>query len=465
MQANAKRPFLWGAATSSHQIEGGNRHNDWWYWEEQGKIEGGVRSGPATDHWHRFREDLKLAADLGLNSYRFSVEWSRLQPEEDRWDPKALDWYRALIDECERNGLMPMLTLHHFTSPQWFAEKGGFTSDRSPRYFAEYVRRVVEALGSRVPLWCTLNEPMVLIAGTYLGTFMPPAKYAPDLAAKACHNLLKCHVDAYHQIHNGISKREGPWADHPIEVGIAHNMLDFLPDRKWHPIENVLSKLFWRFYNKSWLDAVTGRKQHFGVPFLMPYAKTVPEALGKPTCDYIGVNYYTKAYVQWRPRDAARERPSALPLGLAFARRKEPASDLEWAVHPHGFAKVLEYAAGYGLPVYVTENGIADGNDRYRPYYLMSHLREVAKLIERGCDIRGYYHWSLLDNFEWIKGFGPRFGLYRVNYENFERTPTGSALLLKKLIEAHAGTTPPDPSVFEAPAWRAWLEGPPPAQS
>ena len=363
MGIGADGRFLWGAATSSHQIEGENRYNDWWQWEHQGNIEGGARSGRAADHWNRFREDLRLAKDLGLNSYRFSVEWSRLQPEEGRWDPEPMEWYRELIAECERLGLLPMLTLHHFTSPQWFAEQGGFTNERAPKFFAEYTRRVVEALGPRVPLWCTINEPMVLVAGTYLGTFMPPAKFAPELAAKACHGLLKCHVEAYRQIHAGISRREGPWADHPIGVGIAHNMLDFLPDRRWHPIENFLSALFWKFYNRSWLDAVTGRKQRFGVPFLMPYAPQVPEALGRPSCDYIGVNYYTKAYVQWRPRSAARERPAALPLGLAFARRKEPASDLEWGLHPQGFSRVLDYAAGYGLPLYVTENGIADQRD------------------------------------------------------------------------------------------------------
>lgn len=457
MHSQAERPFFWGAATSSHQVEGGNRHNDWWHWEEQGKIEGGARSGAATDHWNRFREDLKLAADLGLNTYRFSVEWSRLQPEEDRWDSDALERYRELIAECEKLGLMPMLTLHHFTSPQWFAEKGGFSNDRSPQFFAEYVKRVVAALGSRVPIWCTLNEPMVLVGGTYLGTFMPPAKFAPKLASKACRNLLACHVDAYQQIHQGVSKREGPWAGRPLEVGIAHNMLDFMPDRSWHPLEKFLAKRFWQFYNQTWLDAVTGRKQRFGIPFLMPYASQVREALGKPTCEYIGVNYYTKAYVQWRPRDAARERPSALPLGLTFARRKEPASDLEWAVHPKGFARVLDFAAAYGLPLYVTENGIADAHDSLRPHYLMTHLREVARAIERGLDIRGYYHWSLLDNFEWIKGFGPRFGLYRVNYETFERTATGSALLLKKLIQALGGGAPRS-EVFESPTWSSWLK-------
>jgi beta-glucosidase len=459
---NPKRPFLWGAATSSHQIEGGNRHNDWWHWEEQGHIEGGARSGMAADHWNRFREDLRLAADLGLNSYRFSVEWSRLQPEEGRWDPEALDWYAELVAECERLKLMPMLTLHHFTSPQWFAEQGGFTQPQAPAQFGSYVQRVIDRLGPRIPLWCTFNEPMVMTAGAYLGTFMPPAKFAPDLASKACFQQLRCHVAAYRAIHRAATRvsRAGPWASHPVQVGIAHNMLDFMPERSWHPLELTLTRAFWNFYNRSWLDAVMGKKQRFGIPMLMPYAPQVPEALEGPSCDYIGVNYYTKAYVQWRPRAAAKERPAALPLGVTFARRKEAASDVEWAVHPKGFARVLEYAARYGKPLYVTENGIADAQDRLRPHYLMTHLREVARLIEKGTDIRGYYHWSLIDNFEWIKGFGPRFGLYRVNYENFERSATGTALLLGKLISYLQSSSQNGPTLaaIDSDAFRAWLE-------
>ncbi len=461
MAAQQDGGFLWGAATSSHQIEGHNRHNDWWAWEEKGNIEGGARSGPATDHFNRFREDIRLAADLGLNSYRFSVEWSRLQPEENRWDPAGLEWYRELIAECEKRRLLPMLTLHHFTSPQWFAEMGGFAQPLASRQFSAYVHEVVAGLGSRVPLWCTLNEPMVLVAGTYLGTFMPPAKFAPKLASMACHNLLKCHVQAYKIIHSKIRNREGPWASHPIRVGIANNMLDFVPDRRWHPLERLLTGLFWRFYNRSWLDAGTGGPQRFGVLGLVPEADPVIEALNVNTSDFIGLNYYTKAYVQWRPKAPARERPAVLPLGLTFARRKEPASDVEWAVHPEGFGRMLNYVSQYGLPIYVTENGIADHKDTLRPHYLMTHLHQVGSAIHRGLDVRGYYYWSLMDNFEWIKGFGPRFGLFRVDYDNFERTATGSARLFKKLIRAHqdagVSATGPDLGILESAAFASWL--------
>jgi beta-glucosidase len=429
--------FLWGSATSSHQVEGYNEKNDWWAWEQKGHIEGGVRSGPATDHWNRFREDLKLAKDLGHNTYRFSVEWSRLQPEPGRWDYTAFDWYESLIAECEKLGLLPMLTLHHFTSPQWFAELGGFTSPQAPALFEKYVLQVVRKLGGRIPLWCTLNEPMVLVAGTYLGTFMPPARFDPKAASKACHTLLDCHVRAYRVIHQEPVERSGPWKNRPVQVGLAHNMLDFMPDRAWHPIELWLTRQFWNFYNRSWLDAVTGRPQNFGVFGFVPKSPVVPDALGKTTVDFLGVNYYTKAYVRWRPREPAPERPPLLPIGVSFARRKEEVSDVDWAVHPAGFSKILDYAGRYGLPIYVTENGIADQADRLRPTYLVEHLKVVAEKIKQGIDIQGYYHWSLLDNFEWIKGFGPRFGLFQVDFNNFERKPTRSAQLMKELIDLH----------------------------
>ncbi len=426
--------FLWGAATSSHQIEGGNRHNDWWEWESQGNIEGGVRSGLAADHWNRFREDLRLASELGLNSYRFSIEWSRIEPEEGKWDDEAMSWYQELVTECERLGLLPMLTLHHFTSPQWLADKGGFTHPNSPKYFARFTERVIEKLGTRIPLWCTLNEPMVLAVGSYMGKFMPPAKYHPRNVSLASENLLKAHVLAYDLIHSKIRDRSGPWKDHPIRVGIAHNMLDFKPDRSWHPLELLLSQIFRRFYNRSWLDAIVGRKQHFGVRGLVPYGAQVKEALGRRTADFIGINYYTKAYIQWGPRDAAQERPAELPIGVQFARRKEKVSDLGWALHPQGLDQMIRFVSGYELPIYITENGIADREDKLRAEYLEAHLGVVQQARKNGVDLRGYYYWSLMDNFEWIKGFGPRFGLYHVNYETFERTATLSSQVYKKFI-------------------------------
>ena len=438
--------FLWGAATSSHQIEGGNVHNDWWQWEAQGKIETGEISGAATDHWNRFQEDLRWAADLGMNSYRFSVEWSRWEPEAGHWDEGAIDWYRALVAECEKRGLLPMLTLYHFTLPRWLAERGGFAAPDAPDRFALFVEKVASVLGPRVPLWCTLNEPMALVVGAYLGSFMPPSIVDPKLASLATANLFRAHVKAYDILHSRITERKGPWKDHPIQVGIAHNMIDFRPLREWHLGERLTTEIFRRYYNRSWPDALTGRRQHFGVRGLIPYVPQVKEALGRRTVDYLGINYYLKVYVRMQPYfdtpvtpqvNASVPNSSKLPIGIAFSKVGDTVSDLGWAVHPQGLGRMIRFMSRYGLPLYITENGIADDKDRLRPGYLVSHLKEIASAVAAGSDVRGYFHWSLLDNFEWVKGFAPRFGLLEVDYRTFERKPRLSAELYRRIIAEH----------------------------
>lgn len=442
--------FLWGAATSSHQVEGENIHNDWWHWESQGKVEEGQLSGKATDHWTRYKEDLDLAKELGLNSYRFSIEWSRLEPRQGHWDESALEWYANLIAECEKRQLLPMVTLHHFTIPTWFYQKGGFTWEHSVEHFTAFVKKVVHALGDRIPLWCIFNEPMNWVVGKYIGSYMPPARFWPEGVSLSSENILRSHVKAYDIIHSEIKRRSGPWRHHPVMVGIAHNMIDFLPHRDWHPMERLMTQILRRFYNQSWLDAITGEKQHFGVNGLIPYAKQVPEALNRKTVDFIGINYYTKAYLRWRAKGADYEISDFLPIGIAFTLPGETKTDMGWAIHPAGLGRIIRFVKGYGLPIYITENGIADAKDDRRLKYSVLHLREVARELEAGADIRGFYYWSLLDNFEWIKGFGPRFGLVEVNYHTFERKLRPSAMELKRLIQRHGqGHTPPSFQVID----------------
>ena len=430
-------------------MEGHNSASDWWRWEHDGHVEGGVVSGAACDHWGRAGSDLELAASLGTNTYRFSVEWAKLEPEEGRWNEEAFAWYEALLGHCERLGLLPMLTLHHFTLPAWLAAEGGFSSKKSVSAFQRFVEKVSERLGPRVPLWCTFNEPMVLLMGSYVGGFMPPALFAPELFARACENIVRAHVVAYDHLHADPRERAGPFSHLPLQVGVANNMLDFLADRWWHPLEQSLARVIRRFYNRSWLDALTGRSQHFGVPFVLPPPRQVPEAKGRRTLDFVGVNYYTKAYVRWRPRDSSAETLKQLPLGVAFARRNEPQSDLGWAVHPQGFGSVLREAGAYGLPIYVTENGLADREDTMRSSYILSHLKEIAMARREGIDIRGFYYWSLLDNFEWIKGFGPRFGLFHVDYQTLARSARPSAQLYRRVIAAHLGSLAPSRDILE----------------
>lgn len=441
-------PFLWGAATSAHQIEGNNCASDWWHWESQGRIEGGVRSGLASDHWNRRDEDLDLAADLRLNSYRFSVEWAKVEPEAGVWDESAWAWYSRLLEECEKRTLIPMVTLHHFTLPQWIAERGGFTNPDVVERFLRFVREVSNRLGSRIPYWCTLNEPLVFVLGGYLGKFMPPAVYDPKAASLALSNLLRAHVGAYDLIRRLRTRSEGPFAHLPLQIGLAHNFLDFKAHRRFHPLDQILAGRLSSFYNDAWVRAVLGEDPEFYLPFLLPRAPAVPEARGRRSVDFLGVNYYTKAYIEWRPKQSGTETTPDLPIGVTFARRKEPQSDLGWAIHPGGMLRILNSLRHTGLPLIVTENGIADRDDRRRAEYLRQHLQAIAQSRAQGADIRGYYVWSLLDNFEWIKGFWPRFGLVHVDYANFERKLLPSALCYRSWIQKHGGFAPPSLEVF-----------------
>lgn len=447
---SAPTDFAWGAATSAHQIEGGNEHNDWWAWEQEGRIEGGVRSGLATDHWNRWEEDLQHAKDLGLNSYRFSIEWSRIEPKEGQIDFDAIQRYRQILEGCARHGLKPMVTLHHFTSPLWFARQGGFSAPAAPVLFAKFVQIVVRELGAQIPLWCTFNEPMVLVVGTYLAGFMPPGTHNPAGASRALHGLLRSHALAYDIIHREMPTRAGPWKDSGLLVGIAHNLLDFAPDRRWHPLEWGFTRVLRNFYNHSWLRAIVGKKPRFSVPGIIPKVAEVPEALGRATADFIGINYYTRAYVQWTRQHTMQGPGSKLPIHVAFARPKEPVSDVDWSIHPNGLAKIIREVTRYGLPIYITENGIADREDKLRGEYIFIHLRAIAREISNGAPIHGYYYWSLLDNFEWIKGYGPRFGLYEVDYKTLARTARPSAHLFKKIVESHCSREAPSVGYFGA---------------
>ncbi len=434
---NPNKQFLWGAATSSYQIEGDNKHSDWWTWEKQGHVDRKQTNGKATDHWNRFREDLRLAEDLKLNSYRFSIEWSRIEPREGEWNKEALEWYLDLIQECEKRKLLPMLTLHHFTFPQWIADKGGLKNKEVSYYFERFVKKVLRTMGPHIPLWCTLNEPVVLAIGQYLGGIMPPKENNPKILSTVMRNLLKMHVVAYRAIHNQTERRKGVWRAHPLLVGFAHNMVDFHASRHWHPMERLLSQVFWKFYNQSWLDAVTGGPQDFGVMGITPSVKPVREAQGKKTVDYIGINYYMKGELKWRPKADHFEKVKGIPVGISFASPNEEKSEMGWAIHPEGLGRMLRFVRQYKLPIYITENGIADGADKLRSTYILKHLIELAKEIKSGADIRGYYYWSLLDNFEWIKGFDPRFGLLSVDYNTFQRNLRPSSLVYRQIIEEH----------------------------
>lgn len=412
------RGFLWGTATSSHQVEGGNSNNNWAEWEDRpGKILNGDRSGLACDWWGgRWREDFDRAVEGGQNAHRLSLEWSRIQPAPDRWDEDALERYRTILRGLRERGMRVMVTLHHFTDPLWVVERGGWENPDTAELFARYVERAVEALSNYCSLWITINEPNVYaVSGWMMGDF-PPGKKDLGLAMRVMANLLRGHALAYKVI-----KRLQPAA----EVGVAQNIR---PERPAGPLflDQIPANIIHRSFNYSFLEAIRdGTLRVAGRSF------RVPEALG--TQDFIGVNYYTVELVRFnlfRPGDLFSNR--FFPPGT-------PRSETGFLAHvPDGLREALKWVHRFRLPIYITENGVEDSTDTLRPRYLIEHLHEVWRAVNWNYGIRGYFHWSLVDNFEWERGWSQRFGLWGLDPVTQVRQRRPSVDLYERICKSNA---------------------------
>lgn len=414
--------FKWGVATAAHQVEGNNTNNDWWAWEQQaGHIKDGSRSALACNWWADAESDLDRAAAMGLNALRLSVEWSRIEPCPGRFSTPALERYAGILRGLRQRGLEPMVTLHHFTSPLWLAEQGGWENPQTVDLFARFAGRVVEALGPYCDLWCTVNEPNVYAYSGYLQGHFPPGKSDFATAMHVLRQMLRGHAAAYREIH-----RLQPQA----RVGLAHNMRVFDPARAASPLDRAAAWLPDRSFNWTLLTALT--RGRWTLPLGRGSAREV-----QGTLDWFGLNYYTRDHVVFD----RRQRHSL------FARQMH-VSGVELLdgnygeFYSRGLYRFLAQLARLGLPILITENGLPDDDDDQRPRYLVAHLREVARAIAEGVPVQGYYHWTLVDNFEWAEGWTLRFGLIALNVETQERTPRKSAELYAEI--ARSGTLTPE---------------------
>lgn len=387
-------PFLWGVATSSHQIEG-NQVNDWSRWEAGGHTKD--MSGRAADHWRLWAEDLALLPELGLNSYRFSLEWSRIEPEPGQFDEAALLQYRTMIGKMRELGVVPLMTLHHFTLPIWFADRGGFLNPDASRWFCRYVGVVMDALGDLVDIYITINEPMVLVVMGYLIALWPPGQHGFARGLKLVSRLASVHQAAYDMI-----KQKRPDA----LVGLAHHQIAFHPWRD-HLLDRGTAR-FLQFLMNDRFIRLAGERQ-----------------------DFIGINYYTRQYGHWsRGLRPFQSRPGTLQ------------SDMGWELYPEGLLEVMRRLGRFEKPILVTENGIATQDDALRTRYLEEHVQVISRAQREGLNVRGYYHWSLLDNFEWAEGFSPRFGLVEVDYGALTRRMRPSAHRYRQIALANDGKFP-----------------------
>jgi beta-glucosidase len=407
------RGFLWGTATAAYQVEGNNLNSNWYAWEQQpGHIANGDRAGLACDWWNgRWREDFDRLVDGHQNAHRMSVEWSRIQPAPDRWDEDALNRYVEMVRGLGERNLTPLITLHHYSDPQWFVEQGGWENDTAAVYFEKYVRKVVEALKDYVSLWCTLNEPNgYATLGFMLGLF-PPGKKDLGLAFKVIVNLVRAHAAAYHAIHH---------IQPQARVGISNYYRSLKPARLWSPLDGMVLRLLMTL-NETFPTAC-----HSGVVRMLTRRIRLPEAKG--THDFLGIDYYTRDYVSFDPF-----RPKELFSRLSFRPDALRSTTGFLANEPLGMFEALKWGLKYNLPIIVTENGFDDAEDRVRPRYMVEHIHQMWRAVNFNWPVKGYFHWTLVDNFEWERGWTQRFGLWELDVNSQARLKRPSADLYAEI--------------------------------
>ena len=397
--------FLWGTASAAHQVEGDDRNSDWWEFEQQpGRIANGDTSGIANDHYHRYREDFALLRELNQNAHRLSIEWSRIEPSQGDFDARQIRHYRDVLADLREQGMEPMVTLHHFTSPLWFARKGGWSARDATHAFLPFVRRVIDELGDLVGLWCTINEPSLYGANGWVSGEFPPGRRG-DIAGlyRVTSNMRKAHELAYLAI-----KRRWPDA----QVGLSHHKLLMLP-------------------------ASNNRRDRWAAQTAQIALDRWPVGPGRlrrvveATCDYVGIAHYWGqmcAFDPGRPQDQFIHR---------FNVPGRPVTAMGMSSDPSWMRLVLNELRSLEKPVYITENGLGSDDDEWRRRYIIEILSNVLLAIGDGVDVRGYFHWTNTDNFEWARGYATRFGLIEVDRRTLERTIKPSGHLYGRIAQAN----------------------------
>ena len=391
------KDFLWGVSTSAYQIEGGIK-NDWSGWEKSpervkqlkkaGKNPADFICGQACDSYNKHEEDIKLVKELNCGAYRFGIEWARIEPQEGKFDKNVIKHYRQMLKAVKAQNLKVVLTLWHWTNPSWLANQGGWYNKKSVEAFTRYTEFVINELGDLVDYWITMNEPMVHVLNGHVTGIFPPNKKSLFKARRAFKNLAKAHIITYEIIHRKYPK---------AQVSITKLTNYFEPARKFCLNEVAMAKLAHYFWNHKFLSKI------------------------KDSLDFIGLDYYFHDRIIWRP---------------PFIKNKnEKITDMGWEIYPKGLYKVLKYVAKFKKPIMIIENGLADEDDNQRADFIKEHLRYIHKAIDEGIDVIGYFHWSLLDNFEWAEGYGPKFGLYSVNRKTLARTARSSAKVYAQICK------------------------------
>jgi len=414
--------FLWGSASSPHQNEGYNTNNQWWTFEQQpDAIWHGDTSGAACDWWRNAEADFDHMCALGLNAHRLGLEWSRIEPQPGVFDKEALERYRQMLGGLRDRGLQPLVTLHHFTQPLWFATHGGWTQPESVARFQRYVRTAVLALRDLCDFWIPINEPLVYVAQTYFRAIWPPRRRDPLAALRAFRHQLLAHGAAYQTIH----------AVQPnVAVGCAKAVRLFQGLRPGHTLDRYAAGLKRHIFEHIWFRAMQDGR-------LRPPlgANTYCHALAD-SFDFIGINYYTRDLVRFTPNPLALFGVEQFATDGEFSDRTRSGRPYSEYV-PGGLEQICRAVRVFAKPIYLTEFGLPDRDDDQRPRWLIGHLHHLHRAIQAGCDVRGAFHWTFVDNFEWSEGWGLRFGLIELNPQTQERRPRPSAELYASIARAN----------------------------
>ncbi len=389
--------FIWGTATSAHQVDGGNTNNNWWEWTHRDGS-ATIDAGIACDHWNRFEDDFTILQMLNQNAYRFSMEWSRIMPACDVVSEAVIDHYHQVIAALRRHGIEPFVTLHHFTEPLWFTKLGGIRYKRNVKFFREYVDVIAREFSDEITFWNTINEPNLRAACGYFQGIHPPGEKGISNYIRALRNLVRMHAEAYH-----ILKQHA----HHNTVGLVKNITVIEPYRPRSLIDKGFSRLIDYLVNEVTLRALKTGK----IPF--SYVHEYPGLKG--SSDFIGLNYYSHVFCSLTlPELMKAHRDDVDPAKLC--------TGLGWEVYPEGLLVALKRVwSELQVPIFITENGIGTDDDAWRQEYIARHLSQVQEALRQGIPVKGYFYWSLLDNFEWAEGYSSRFGLVACDRRTLKR--------------------------------------------
>lgn len=441
-------PQLMGTAWAEFQNSGDILKNSQWdTWQKLNRpgnptIHDGQQSGHACDHWNRFAQDIKLVKEIGFNACRFSLDWSMIEPVQGQFDQKAIDHYHAEIDEMLRLNITPMATMHHFVHPQWFEKLGAFEKLENIAIFKNFCIKIFKEFSGKVKLWCTINEPAPFVFQGYINKAFPPGICDLQKAGEVLRNLLIAHILVYRTL------KALPEGD-TTQIGLVHQYLTFEPYNDWNIIEKTPTYFLNYVFNDVILDFLKTGEFSFNVPPCTPFVAHVSidnnvkaqfpglQLDKRPYFDFIGLNYYSRVVIQQQQWNVFCENaviPSCKP--------GEVMTDMPYPLYAQGLYEAIADVAQFGVPIYITENGVADAKDDRREKFFKEYLGVLSQALEDGFDIRGWFYWSLMDNFEWNDGFIPRFGLYEVDFKTQQRTLRPSVTWLQRLLKNRAHILP-----------------------